>query len=275
MFKKISFQSQVLAGFILTFIIVFIVGIVSYFSIDNQIYNARWVNHSKNILLVINETQSHMINAEADQRGYMLTGFEYYLNDYKKEILLINASFLKVRALVADNETQTRYVDSLNYYASLKTEVMDKLIQGYTEGKEMKDPSMQLNFNNAVHYRNRIREYGDKISDTEYRLLATREDESAYGTNRTIGIILGGCFIISGLMSVLFIFIKRTFRGQKITEGHILEANVKLNSLAQENEKKNWFLTGAKRVEVVMRGEQNLQELSKNIIGVLVVFKIC
>ncbi|EOR94827.1 Signal transduction histidine kinase [Arcticibacter svalbardensis MN12-7] len=269
MFKKFSFQNQVLAGFMLTFLIVFTVGIVSFFSIKDQVKDASWVDHTKQIVLLNNEIESHLTTAEADQRGYMITGFKYYLDDYKKELVLINPAFLKLRALVIDNEKQNINIDSLNYYATLKVEVMDNLIQGYVDGKDFKDPFMLLMFRKAIQYRGHIKVYSKRISDLEHKLLSVREGISNFSTNRTIAIIIGGCFLISCLLLVLFIYIKRTFRRQKVTEGRIKEANVQLNELAQENEKKNWFLTGAKRIDVVMRGEQNLEELSGNIIGSL------
>ncbi|WP_069659071.1 response regulator [Arcticibacter eurypsychrophilus] len=269
MFKKFSFQNQVLAGFILTFLIVFIVGIVSYYSIKDQVNDASWVDHTKQIVLLNNEIELHLITAEADQRGYMITGFKYYLDDYKKEVLLISPGFLKLRALVADNEKQIRNIDSLNYYTSLKVEMMGNFIQEYTEGKDFKDPSMLLKYKKAVLYRDYIRSYNRSIYDMERKLLSIRERKSEFGTSRTISIILGGCFLLSCLLIVLFIYIKRTFRRQKVTEGAIRDVNVQLNKLANENERKNWFLTGAKKVEVVMRGEQNLKELSENIIGSL------
>lgn len=272
MLRKFSFQNQVLAGFMFTFLIIFIVATYLFYNIKEQINDARWVDRTKSIVSLNNEVDFHLTAAEADKRGYMITGFKQYLDDYKKEVLLIKPAFLKLRTLVADNEKQTRNIDSLDYYASLKVDLMNDIIKGYTDGEGFNDPLMQVWLKKAAYYQNIIRAYSKRISEIEYSLLSVRERERDAGVSRTVWAILGGCVIITIVLSVLFVYIKQTFKRQKSTEIRIRDANVQLNNIALENEKKNWFLTGAKRVEVVMRGEQNLEELSKNIIGSLAEF---
>jgi len=266
MFKKLSFQQQVLTGFIFTLVFLFFVAVLSYVSMQDQQKDSQLLQHTGRVFKVTESISSYVTTAESTQRGYVLTGIIDLLEQYKRNSRLILPSTDDLRDLVDDNPEQVRSVDSLRYYVVLKIEDMSAIIAGYTAGKNLRSPEMLERFHLAKIHMDGVRRYTGKIISTEERLLQERENATARSMRRTAGIVLGGCFIVLVLLLVLFRYIKTTFRRQKQIEERVREANTKLNIIAEENKQKNWMLSGSERIEVVMRGIQNVEELAGNVI---------
>jgi len=266
MFKKLSFQQQVLSGFVFTLVFLFSVAVVSYLSMEDQKEDARWLRHSGRVFQTNDMILTHITTAESSQRGFVLAGLPGLLEQYKRSNLLILPSIQQLRNIVADNPEQVSNVDSLNYYASLKIEDMGIIINAFESGIDLRSKDMLVRFRMAKQHMDEVRKYTTKIMDTEERLLHEREEATAKSLRRTVGIVLGGCFVVLVLLLVLFRYIKRTFRRQKQIEEHVRDANMKLNRIAEENTRKNWILSGAERIEIAMRGMQKVEELAQNVI---------
>ncbi|MGV3703740.1 MAG: response regulator [Arcticibacter sp.] len=266
MFKKLSFQQQVLSGFMFTLVFLFSVAVVSYISMEDQKEDAKWLRHSGRVFQTNELILTHITTAESSQRGFVLTGLSSLLDQYKRSNLLILPSIQQLRNIVADNPEQLHNVDSLNYYASLKIEDMSIIVKAYESGADLRSKVMLQRFHLAKWHMDEVRKYTGKIMSIEDRLQQEREEATARSTRRTVGIVLGGCFVVLVLLLVLFRYIKTTFKRQKQIEEHVRDANIKLNRIAEENNRKNWVLSGAERIEIAMRGMQKVEELAQNVI---------
>lgn len=267
MFKNFSFQQQVLTGFVSTLIILFFVAILSYLSLEGQKEDARWVRHTSKVFQVNEAVVLHLTTAESSQRGYVLTGFEGLLDQYKRSSVLVIPAIEQLRSMVPDNQEQVKNVDSLYYYAMLKLEDMEAIIAAHHTDKEANGPEMLRQFRQARVHMDAVRRYTARISNVEERLMHEREEATKNSTRRSVAIVLGGCFVVLGLLLILFRYIKTTFRRQKQIEEHVRDANARLNLIAEENNQKNWILSGSERIEAAMRGMQTVEELAQNVIG--------
>lgn len=267
MFKKFSFQQQVLTGFISTLIILFFVAVLSYLSLEGQKQDAKWLRHTSKVFQVNEAVVLYLTTAESSQRGYVLTGFEGLLSQYKRSSVLVIPAVEQLRSMVADNPEQVRNVDSLYYYAMLKIEDMGVIIAAHQTGKEVNGPVMIQQFRLAKAHMDAVRKFTSRISNLEERLMREREKATTNSTQRTVAIVLGGCFLVLGLLLILFRYIKTTFRRQKQIEGHVRDANAKLNLIAEDNNRKNWLLSGSERIEAAIRGMQKVEELAQNVIA--------
>ena len=76
---KFSFRRQVLAGFVVSIILVFVVGVLAYTSIRQLEDDTDWVDHTQKVIKASNNLLQHLIDAETGMRGYGATGKKAFL----------------------------------------------------------------------------------------------------------------------------------------------------------------------------------------------------
>jgi CheY-like chemotaxis protein/signal transduction histidine kinase/CHASE3 domain sensor protein len=263
---KLSFKQQVLTGFAVSLIFVFIAALASYLSIKSFNESSNWIEHTYEVINTAEKTKTELINAETGLRGYIITQKASYKNPYNKSInqVLKNVDALKI--LVKDNHDQSLKADSIEYYAGLKVDDMKNIMQksetiGVEAGRNQiltdQGQSAKINFL-------RITEAFIKV---ELALLNQRKNANDEKSQQTIAIVLSSSFIIFVLILFLLSYIRRTFDQQKETERQILSTNTELAQVSALNEHHNWLLTGAAEINEAMQGEQEIEELSSNIIS--------
>ncbi|MHB1180135.1 MAG: CHASE3 domain-containing protein, partial [Daejeonella sp.] len=77
--RKLSFQTVVISGFILTLASVFIVALSSYLSLNRLQTSLAWVVHSEEAIVKTREIEYQLTSAETNQRGYLVTHESAYL----------------------------------------------------------------------------------------------------------------------------------------------------------------------------------------------------
>ena len=66
----------------------------------------NWVLHSYKVLDAIEQAQAHVVDAEANRRGYLLTGREDYFSPYDAAMASVNDDLEKLKSLTGDNIVQ-------------------------------------------------------------------------------------------------------------------------------------------------------------------------
>lgn len=262
---KLTFKQQVLTGFTVSLIFVLLSAITSYQSIVSFNEDSDWENHNYEIMLLTQKIDQQMTNAESGLRGYILTKNQKYLPLYSNNIDHAQTSVHDLKLMVIDNSAQLSTVDTLESYVGKRVSSLKEIMRANdVSGQEAAAQLMQID---------RIREIRDKLSQhitkmifKERSLLKKRIIATDASKDRTIAIVIISAFIIFCLILFLFTYIRRTFDQQKETEAQIRNSNAQLEQLSTENEQKNWLLSGAASINEVMRGEQEMKELSTNII---------
>lgn len=129
MFKQSTLRSTLLlAGGIILTVVVLIASETGNMRLREgytQVIQAQRVQSDINALL------GELVNAEAGQRGYLLTGKESYLDPYYKAVPRINALMAKIRAEYADDGEALRLFGESSLMVSRKlTEMELTLIYG-------------------------------------------------------------------------------------------------------------------------------------------------
>ncbi len=266
--NRFTFQQQVFAGFIISLLVVFGVGYNSYKSIENLRADAKWVDHTREVIDVSNQILAEVLNVESSQRGYVAAGDERFLEQYNLTREEIIPSITRLRELTIDNERQTQRVDSLLILVSAKLSIVTKSIElrrkeGYQAARDFISTGYGLDYMTGL--RRKIHE----ISADEIQLLKIREGAAKESTASAITTILYGSLIVLVIVLALFFFIQKTFNGQKEAEQKVLENNGKLELLSAENERRNWLLTGSGIISENLRGEASVSELCRKLITAL------
>src|ERR1700749_2030708 len=100
---KLSFRNQVLAGFAVSIVLVFIVGILSYNSISQLEDDTLMVEHTQKGIKTSTNLLQLMIDAETGMRGYGATNNKAFLDPYNAALPSINNDLGDLKGLIADN----------------------------------------------------------------------------------------------------------------------------------------------------------------------------
>jgi CheY-like chemotaxis protein/CHASE3 domain sensor protein len=262
---KLSFRGQVMAGFGVSILLVFLVGILSYKSIDQLESDTAMVDHTQQVIKRSTSLLQQLIDAETGMRGYGATAKPIFLEPYNAAIPIVNADLAELKVLIADNTLQVKRVDSLftlvnNQLNILKTNVETR------DSKGLEYMVQNNMFVNGKQNMDIIRKLISHVIDTENDLLAKRKASSQSASTSAIIFIVVGSLIFLVIIIVLFLYIQATFARQKKIEEEIKITNIELEKVLGENEAKNWLLTGTGALNEKMQGQQSERELSENVL---------
>lgn len=263
---KFTFRQQVLAGFVVSIILVFIVGILSFNSLLKFEEDNKWVDHTQKVIHTSTSLLQELIDAETGMRGFGATDKKVFLDPYNAALPKIGDDLANLKDMVKDNPTQVKRVDSINKLVKdqlliLKTNVETRDAQGL-------DYMVQRNmFLNGKENMDQIRMLVDHMINAEERLLSNRKESSQEASTFAKIVIACGSIIFLLIILMLFFYIQKTFDQQKKIEEEIRVANIELGRVLADNEAKNWLLTGTGQLNEQMQGQQAEKELSGNILS--------
>jgi CHASE3 domain sensor protein len=73
----------------------------------------NWVTHTYKIFNVLEQTESHLVDAEVGRRGYLLTGREGYRIPYDNAMSLIRSDIQQLKTLTSDGLSQRTHIAEL------------------------------------------------------------------------------------------------------------------------------------------------------------------
>jgi len=262
---KLSFKHQILTGFTVTLIFVLISAIASYFSINSLNDSYKWVSHTQEVAKTAERLEIRLLHTEASLRGFILTERDDYRVPYDENINKILPTVEELVDLVQDNPIQSKKADSIRFYALTKVSEMKQIVAKGNVGNFTAAKNQFLTDRGRID-KIKFLAFCDDLITEEYRLLKQRQDISTTRGTRTIIVIITSSLIILGLILFLLKYIRKTFDQQKETERQILVTNKELEELSTKNEHHNWVLSCEAKVNEVMRGEFEMNELATNVI---------
>lgn len=111
--KKIKITHKIIGGFIIILLAMVIVSTTVFTGTRSMIESSKWVNHTYDVIRVAESTDAAALHIESDQRGYLITGADVYLDtfiyDQKQFVQLVD----KGKSLTSDNPLQGERWDRL------------------------------------------------------------------------------------------------------------------------------------------------------------------
>ncbi|MEB0280279.1 MULTISPECIES: response regulator [unclassified Mucilaginibacter] len=262
---KLSFRSQVLAGFGVSIVLVLIVGILSYTSISHLEDDTIMVDHTQKVIKTSSNILQLLIDGETGMRGYGATNNKVFLDPYNEAVPRLGESLIQLTNLVSDNTLQVKRIDSLKQLVNRQLFILKRNID---TREKMGLEYMVTNhmFLGGKGNMDSIRGINFRVIETENNLLAERKASSAKASNDAIIIIVIGSGVFFLIIVTMFFYIQATFNRQKKIEEEVRIANLELEKVLAENEAKNWLLTGSGTLNEKMQGQQSEAELAENIL---------
>lgn len=194
------------AGLLLAGALLLVNAGVSYRDTQQLAENDRWVAHTRHVLEAIGEVHASIEEAEAGQRGFLVTGDDVYLEKYEHAERHVQEGLRHLESVTADNPAQQRRAAALDALAQARLErLSDTIAVRREQGAEA--AAALVASAEGRRLMERIRTEADAMKRVEDRLLAQRSAESETSLRRkavtnAIGTLLGLAAL--GLAFVLF-----------------------------------------------------------------------
>lgn len=254
-----------MTGFGFSLLFVLVSAITSYNSVESLTADAKWQSHTYEVINITEKIETQMLNSEASLRGFILTQKNEFLDPYTVNVDKIAPTIGELSILVQDNPRQSLRVDTLELYAKQKIADMQTVLR-YNALGGRDNANKIIMSGSGQRIKMLMLGVSSRISQEEMRLLKIRKANTNSSSIQSRWVVWGSSIVIFGLILFLFSYIKRTFDQQTLTEKQIRESNLQLAEISADNEQKNWLLSGSTKLNEVMRGEQEVEQLARNII---------
>jgi PAS domain S-box-containing protein len=123
-----SFTRKVAIAFGLGSAILLALAVLSYRESARTATDEDWVAHTHAVRAQIEGLYGDLTGAEANQRGYIITGEDDYLKLYSEAVASVHENYSSVQRLTADNPVQQAALDDLNPLIILRLSQMQESI---------------------------------------------------------------------------------------------------------------------------------------------------
>ena len=238
---KIKFPvgTKIGLGFSLSFALLLVFAAASIMNTTRFNDTLRWLGHTKEVTVILNEFAIALREGEAVQRGYILTGDKRYLDHYATHAVVeINANLHKLRILTADNRGIQKHLDRLEPLVARRISQLNEGLETYrTQG-----PEAVVRFekaNEAITIMEEIEKVHAAMDAEEDALWNTRDHSIQAVSHSLMSIIIYGIPVAMLLFALAGFLIIRNISdplrmiaamAMKIAEGDIATAVVRVES---------------------------------------------
>ncbi|MBL7782251.1 MAG: response regulator [Saprospiraceae bacterium] len=193
-----KFKRNLYTGYGLSLLLLLVSAVVSYISINNLLESTKWVNHTHEVSMKVEQVISLMKDAETGQRGFLLTNDESFLKPYYGAYDSTMERIKEVKSLTHDNSAQQVHADLLKNLAQKRFTSLSTGISLQKSGAEVPDSFLLQGKLQMDAARNVV----DSMRMEEQRLLNERTVQLQQFTRRTPVVIL-----IASLLGILITII--------------------------------------------------------------------
>ncbi len=247
--NNINLKQKIRVGFGISFLVLLLSAILSFYSIKELITQSEWVNHTNAVIIGLENLFSTIRDSEAHQRGYLLTKQEYYLENYKGSFESSIKSINELRELTRDNMQQQVNLDSLEDLVKKRYTRLDAIIDLYKLNNYNIHPDSLMKGRIVME---NIKQVITRMNKEENKLFLRRKSEAQKYSNSSPTIILLSSLFAVTLSLLSFFFIDRDIQTREIIQNDL--------------DDKNYHLTGIDLLNSLLRGENNMERAGSKIL---------
>ncbi|AWH85786.1 histidine kinase [Flavobacterium album] len=179
----------------------------SFLSIRNLLDSTQWVNHTQDVIYNLNECTSVMVDAQAGMRGYLVTGNDSMLDQYRTAEERADGYLEKLALLTTDNEAQQESLKELEpvineLFSYMKVRIFEK---------ERGQQTLSTDLDTGKRLMANIRKITKRMENREQELLKERTSTSEkYGMYSQVLIIVAALLALC-ISMVFFVRILRDY----------------------------------------------------------------
>ncbi len=224
-----------------------IIGVTSYHEVVKLRTNDTLVDHTHQVISSLRRIQSLVTEAETGQRGYLITGDNYYLKPYNDSAKSLDGELATLRSLVSDNPEQQASRQALQRLATTRmAQLHDVLL--VREASNLTAAGTQILLGDGRLTDTAIREQVQQIEARENTLLVQREQQAYRTSLITRGVIVLGTLLAFCFVGVALYLISEDVAGRRRASAALQEAKENLElrvaertaDLEASNEQLRW-----------------------------------
>lgn len=206
---KLTLQ-QTLKLFLVSIVLI---GITCLYIVNSTLHKAQeneeWVTHTYQVIIVLESVRNHIQIAESNQRGFLLTLNEAYLDSFTESIDLAFDELVKLKQLTTDSLEQQQKLKSLTKLTQAKFSELKKTVQ-LAKSNQLSESLNILKNNSGKKLMDQINTIITQLNDHEKYLLKIRENAFNDAKNMSKFLFIGCIILILFLVFSATIYIKRS-----------------------------------------------------------------
>ena len=233
----ISSKIKTTISFIIGIIILLLVStlLFSLFTVRQIRDNLEIQVHTRTVILELKDNLTFLLDAETNERGYIITSDTNYLEPYNRALQNINTSTAKLRTLTTDNRVQQKNLDTLETLINQKLSRVATLILLKKRGDEKTINEMLISYE-AKKFMDNIRAVNHTMKAEEEILFKERQANTGTSiANAQIVFIVEGIFALLTTLFLATVIIRELNRRAK-AEKLIIDSNLELQRKNKEIE---------------------------------------
>ena len=234
---RLNIRTKLFLGFGAVIAILLIISVVAFVGVRSLAGNQESVTHTQEVILELQTVLTALVDAETGQRGFLITGEEYYMGPFASGTEQIYESIDHVAQLTVDNPRQQENLPTLTRLVHDKLMELNETIQlRRNDGFDAAQAVVLTDV--GIQTADEIRAVIGEMIAEEERLLTNRTN-STISSSRLVNIVIIGGFAVAVVMAtVIAVPLSNSIAGgsarvsaalQTITRGD-LSANVEIKS---------------------------------------------
>src|SRR5579885_1172505 len=197
---RLSPEREIKTGFGLALSALVVLGLAEYQSARHFAQNSQWVVHSNQVLRELETAVNLIDDAEAAERGYVMTGGSSYLKSYQESAREVNDHLNRLHILTADNSEQQQWLRQLHPLVSRLFHIFQRLIE-LRRSDDLSSARELIFAGSEQEVMTSIRMLLEDMRDEEFRLLRERNAAAEADHWKTLHFILLGTFVALAIIS--------------------------------------------------------------------------
>lgn len=226
---KIYLDKRVLIFFTLTLIVLVVLGVFSFTSMQRLIETARLLSHASRVINNAELVAKSSVDIETGQRGYVITANEQFLEPFHESSDVIEKYLNNLDSLTADNILQGKRVDTLRTLVKAQLRWTKNVIDSRKENFEKAQALISKSTGKQIT--DSIRMCIARLQHTERDIFASGNTISRKSLQQFQYSFIGLATLIIGIILYLFYIINRSLRARIQAEASLKEVAEEIHDL--------------------------------------------
>lgn len=181
---QVSSTTRIAFGFVAAFALLALNAAVSYTTLGNLVAANHLVANTEQSLRLLGELRASLIDAEAAQRGFIITGDDHYLEPYNNARPVVAAKLQELARLTTDNTERSARLTTLEPLVYKRFDLLNEAILA-RRGSTITAAAALTQEEQSKTLMDRIRHIVSELQSREEVMLATRSAEAEFNAQIT------------------------------------------------------------------------------------------